>query len=96
MPLLVEIVKDGIDDSLHAGYIDEQDHGPGAAPDFDEAALDGVGGAQLAPQRLGQVKERQQFGQFTLEPAHQGRIESLPVEAESREGAAGLCDVRAR
>src|ERR1700730_16675977 len=51
-PVLVESVKDGIKDSLHALQVGEQDHGPGAPADFDEATLDGVGGAQLAPKRL--------------------------------------------
>src|SRR5690348_312636 len=53
LPLLVKVVKDGINNSLDAGNIDEQHHRPGAAPDLDEAALDGIGGAQLAPQWLG-------------------------------------------
>ena len=93
LPLLVEVVKDGINDSLDTGDIDEQDHRSGATPDLDEAALDGIGRAQLAPQRLGQFKERQQFGQFAFQPAHQGWIERPPVEAELSEGAASLGDV---
>src|ERR1700681_1807093 len=35
-PVLVESVKDGIEDSLHALHVGEQDHGPGAPADFDE------------------------------------------------------------
>src|ERR1700680_4237249 len=66
LPLLIESVKDGIEDSLHALHVGEQDHGPGAPADFHEATLDGVGGAQLAPQRLREIEEGQQFGQITL------------------------------
>ena len=44
-PLLVESVKGGIEDSLHTLQVGEQDHGAGAPTNFDEAALNGVGGA---------------------------------------------------
>ena len=36
-PVLIESVKDGIEDSLHALHVGEQDHGPGAPADFHEA-----------------------------------------------------------
>ena len=36
-PVLIESVKDGIEDSLHALHVGEQDHGPGAPADFEEA-----------------------------------------------------------
>ena len=62
LPLLIESVKDGIEDSLHALQVGEQDHGPGAPADFHEATLNGVGGAQLAPQRLREIKKCQQLG----------------------------------
>jgi len=52
LPLLIESLKNRINDSLRAGHIDEYPDGPGAPPDFDEAMLDGIGGAQLAPQWL--------------------------------------------
>ena len=45
-PVQVESLEDGVDDAVH---VDEADHGPGAAADFDETAFDDVGGAQLAP-----------------------------------------------
>ena len=35
--MLVESVKDGLEDSLHALHVGEQDHGPGAPADFEEA-----------------------------------------------------------
>src|SRR2546428_7532622 len=90
LPLLIEPLKNRIDDSLHASQVNEQDHGPGAPPDFHEATLDGIGGAQLAPQRLREIEERQQFGQIALQPPHQCRIDPLPVKAKSLEGATGL------
>jgi len=90
LPLLIEAMKNRIDDSLHAGYVYEQHHGPGAPPNFHEATLDGVGGAQLAPQRLREVEERQQVRQIALQPFHQCRVESAPVKTESLEGSARL------
>src|SRR6266566_1731914 len=90
LPLLIESLKNRIDDSLHAGHIHEQDHGPGAPADFHEASFDGIGGAQLAPQRLREIEERQQFGQIALQPAHQCRIDPLPAKPKSLEGATGL------
>src|SRR6266699_5631477 len=90
LPLLIEPLKNRIDDSLHAGHIHEQHHWPGAPPDFHEATLDGIGGAQLAPQRLREVKKREQFGQIALQPPHQCRIDPLPAKPKSLEGAPGL------
>src|SRR6266478_1126047 len=90
LPLLIEPLKNRIDDSLHAGHIHEQHHGPGAPADFHEASFDGIGGAQLAPQRLREIEERKQFGQVALQPLHQSRIASLPVKPKSLEGSAGL------
>src|SRR5487761_749635 len=58
LPLLVESVKNRIDDSLHAGHIHEQHHGPGTSSDFHEAAFDRIGGAQFAPQRLREIEKR--------------------------------------
>ena len=58
LPLLVESVKDGIEDSLHALQVGEQDHGPGAPADFDEATLNGVVCAACATARTA-VREHQ-------------------------------------
>ena len=49
-PLWVHEIEDRINDSIHALHVDKADHGPGAAADLHEAALDDVGGAQLPPQ----------------------------------------------
>jgi hypothetical protein len=63
-PLLpfVVAIEDGIDDAVDAGHIDGADHGPGAASHLHEAALDDLGGAQLAPQVAREAEEREQFG----------------------------------
>ena len=55
----IEFLEDGVDNSIHGLYVDEADHGPSAASDFDETALDEVCGARLAPQILGEAIEGQ-------------------------------------
>src|SRR5216684_6432388 len=90
LPLLIESLKNRIDDSLHAGHIDEHHHGPGAPPDLHEAALDGIGRSQLAPQGLREIEKGEQFGQIALQPPHQSRIARLPVKAKALESAARL------
>ena len=96
MPLLVKSEKDGIDDSLHAGNVGEQDHGPGAAADLDEAALDGVGGAQLAPQLLREVEKGEQLGQVALQSLDQGRVLGVPVERKRAKAVRACAALRAR
>ena len=51
-PLRTVLLKDRIENPVHALHVDETNHGTGAAANLHEAALDGVGGAQLAPQRV--------------------------------------------
>ncbi len=91
MPLLVESVKDGIEDSLDAVNVSEEDDGSGATANFDEATLDGVGGAQLAPERLGEIEEGKQFGQIALQTPDQAGIKSSANESGSarRRGGPG-------
>ena len=48
-PFQIKPLEDGVDDPIHALHVDKADHRSGATPDFHEAALDDVGGAQLAP-----------------------------------------------
>ncbi len=55
-------IEDGIDDSIHAGNVDEAHHRSRAATNFHEASLNDVGGAQLAPERPGEVEEGEQLG----------------------------------
>jgi len=66
--LRVHRVEDSVDDAIGAGHVDEADAGPGATPHFDEAALDHMGCAQLAPQVSGESEERELFGQVALQP----------------------------
>ena len=55
-PVLIESVKDGIEDSLHALHVGEQDHGPGAPADFEEAgSAPGVNWVVTGPTPLGFV-----------------------------------------
>ena len=60
--LLVVTIEDGIDDSIHARDVHEADHRPSSSPHFHKAALDHVGGAQLAPEGPGKVEEGEQLG----------------------------------
>jgi len=45
-PFQIESREDGVDDSVHAFYVDEANHRPGAAPHLDKTTLDYVGGAR--------------------------------------------------
>jgi len=48
-PFQVKSLENGVDDPIHALHVDKVDHGTGTALYFHEAALDDIGGAQLAP-----------------------------------------------
>jgi hypothetical protein len=85
-PVLVETTENRIDDPVDAFDVGEDDYGPGAPTDFDEAALDNVGGTQLSPQVRRKRKEVQQFRQVLLQLPDRGRIAGSPVEAKSLEG----------
>src|SRR5438132_1396744 len=69
-PFQVESLEDGVDDAVDAFYVDKANHGPGAAADFDKAALDHVGGTQFPPQMPGKGEHRQQFRKIALQAAH--------------------------
>ena len=70
-PLVVEAIEDGVDDAIDALDVDKADHGPGAAADLYEAALDDIGGAQLSPQdeRTGLEPNPQDGREHTRLPA---------------------------
>jgi hypothetical protein len=80
-PLLVEAMEDGVDDAFDAEFVDEADHGARAAAHFHEAAFDDVGGAQFAPQVLGQLKEGKQVGQILFEFAHHAGVKFAPTRS---------------
>ena len=61
-PVFVKPAKDGKDEAIHAGLIDETDHGSGPAAHLHEAAFDDVGGSQLPPQGLGRRKKLSSSG----------------------------------
>jgi hypothetical protein len=44
-PFQVESLENGVNDSIHALHVHKANYGPGAAPDFHEAAFDDVGGS---------------------------------------------------
>src|SRR5215469_18712781 len=73
-PFQVEALEDGVDDPVQAFDIHKADHGPGAPPNFDEAAFDDVGGAQLSPQLSREAEERQQLRQIAFQLSHHRAI----------------------
>ena len=54
---LIFVREDGEQDVVYGGSILEGPHGPGSAPDFTEASLDGVGSAHGFALRSGFVAE---------------------------------------
>ncbi len=58
----VVTIEDGIDDSIHARDVHEANHRASSSAHLDKASLDHVGGAQLAPERPGEVEEGEQLG----------------------------------
>src|SRR5579884_1321314 len=88
--LLVVTIEDGIDDPVHAGDIHEANHRPSSSAHFHKAALDHVGGAQLAPERPGKVEEGEQLGQILLQPLHHRRVDRLPASSKATKRPLGL------
>ena len=62
-PVVVETAENRINDPVHACDVGEDDHGPGAPTDLEEAELDNIDSAQLSPQVRRKRKEVQQFRQ---------------------------------
>ena len=56
-PLWTVLLKDGIENPIYALDVHETNHRTGATADLDEAALDGVGGAELPPEVAREVIE---------------------------------------
>ena len=80
-------IEDGVDDAVHGRHVDEADHGPGSAVHLDEATLDDVGSAQLAPQVFGKGEERQQLGQVAPWLLERDWILPLPAPDKSAESS---------
>ncbi len=89
-PFQVKALEDGVDDSIHALDVYKAHHGPGTAPNLDEAALDHIGRAQLFPEMPGKAEERQQLWQITLQLPHHAAVLVLPAPAEAAKGGFGL------
>ena len=89
-PFQVKSLEDGVNDSIHALHVDKADHGPGAAPEFHEAALDDVGGAQFAPKMPGETKEGQHLRQVSFQLPNHAGIALLPMPAEAPASSLGL------
>src|SRR5579875_1604177 len=88
--LLVVTIEDGIDDPVHARDVHETHHRSRAATNFHKAALDHVGGAQLAPERPGKVEEGEQLGQIAFELLDHRRISVLPASSKTAKRPLGL------
>ncbi|MGA9669180.1 MAG: hypothetical protein WBQ94_08230, partial [Terracidiphilus sp.] len=86
-PFQVESLEDGVDDPIHGLHVDEADHRPGSAADFDETALDDVGGAELASQVAGEAVEGQQLGQVALQLLDHRGIFAAPALAPGARGS---------
>ena len=89
-PFQVEALEDGVDDTIHAFDVHKAHHGPGAAADLDEAALDDISGAQFLPEVPGEAEKRQQLRQIALQLPHHGPIQRLPAPAEGAKPGCGL------
>lgn len=77
-PLRIELVKDRIDHPVHALDVHKADHGPSSPPHLHKAALDHIGGAPLALEMSGEVKEAEQLGQVFLQLSHHRGITLAP------------------
>src|SRR5579875_1979053 len=83
-------IEDGIDDSIHARDVHEANHRASSSAHLDKASLDHVGGAQLAPERPGEVEEGEQLGQIRLQPLHHRRVDRLPASSKTAKRPLGL------
>src|SRR6266849_9973856 len=85
-PFQIESLEDGVNDSIHAFYVDKAHHGAGSPSHFYEAALDHVGGAQFPPQVPGKGIEGQQLRQVAFQPPHHGSVLPAPARPEPAKG----------
>ena len=60
LPFGVEVVEDGIDDTVTASGVLEVSHDLQSSSDFPEASFDNVGGTDHLADTLGEVKDRNQ------------------------------------
>src|SRR5919197_5039622 len=81
-PVFIEAVEDRENNPIHAFDVHKENHRSRPSPDFDEAALDDVGGSQTAPQVLGKAVKAEQLRQIALQPLHYRRSEERRVGKE--------------
>src|SRR5579875_3454433 len=86
----VVTIEDGIDDSIHARDVHEANHRASSSAHLDKASLDHVGGAQLAPERPGEVEEGEQLGQIAFELLDHRWISILPASSKTAKRPLGL------
>src|SRR5579883_983020 len=86
----VVTIEDGIDDSIHARDVPEANHRASSSENLDKESLDHVGGAQLAPERPGEVEEGEQLGQIAFELLDHRWISILPASSKTAKRPLGL------
>src|SRR5271157_5788419 len=89
-PFQIESLENGVDDAIHALDIHKAHHGPGTPSYFHEAALDHIGGPELAPQVPGKSEEGKQLRQIALQPSYQAAVVLPPAVAEAAKRGFGL------
>ena len=72
----------GEGDAVNAGDVDEADHRPGSAPNFDEYPFNDVCRPHASPQVTRQSKEGQQFREIAIELANDRAVLLTPFPVE--------------
>lgn len=82
--LLVDSAKDGTDDPVGAGNVDEAGRRVCATPHFGKATLDHIHATQLLGQSQWETEKGHQLWNVSLQSLHHGRIDASKMEpAES-------------
>ena len=72
------MTDDAEDDPVAAGRVGEAGHGSSAASDFPETSFNDIGGAHLAPVRLGNGEKAEQFLPVALQAGHGAGTQRSP------------------
>ena len=94
------MADDPEDDAIAAGRVGEAGHGASWAPHFPEASFQGMGGAHLAPGRLGKREEVEQCVPVALQAGPGAGTQRPPllrpaaVDAQGLAAAGGRLDRR--
>ena len=85
--------EDGIEDSLHAGLVGEDAHGPGSSSKLPEPSFDEVGCPDFLPKVLVfDIEESQEFFFAFFERGQGFRVKHSPLIGESFQSSLGLSD----